>query len=102
MEVDPAVEEYCAVKLILQPILENAINYGVSGMDDSENYRHRKDGGEDVLLAVKDNGIGIPAEEAALLLTDSNRVHKHGSGVGLVNVNQRDSAFIWQGVWAFH
>ena len=42
-----------------------------------------------MLLAVRDNGIGIPAEEAALLLTDSNRVHKHGSGVGLVNVNQR-------------
>ncbi len=30
------MEEYCAVKLILQPILENAINYGVSGMDDGE------------------------------------------------------------------
>ena len=28
-------------------------------------------------------------EEVSLILTDSKRVHKHGSGVGLVNVNNR-------------
>ena len=28
-------------------------------------------------------------EEVSLVLTDSNRIHKHGSGVGLVNVNNR-------------
>ncbi len=89
LDIDPAVEEYCAVKLILQPILENAINYGVSGMDDGEITIIGKMDGEDVLLAVRDNGIGIPEEEAQLLLTDNNRVHKHGSGVGLVNVNRR-------------
>lgn len=89
VDIDPAVEEYCAVKLILQPILENAINYGVSGMDDGEITIIGRMYGEDVLLAVRDNGIGIPEEEAELLLTDNNRVHKHGSGVGLVNVNRR-------------
>lgn len=89
VEIDPAVEDYCAVKLILQPILENAINYGVSGMDDGEITIIGRMDGEDVLLAVRDNGIGIPEEEAELLLTDNNRVHKHGSGVGLVNVNRR-------------
>lgn len=38
---------------------------------------------------MTDNGIGIPEDEAELILTDSDRVHKHGSGVGLVNVNNR-------------
>ena len=33
--------------------------------------------------------MGMSKEEVSLLLTDSNRVHKHGSGVGLVNVNNR-------------
>ena len=33
-DVDQCVYSYCTVKLILQPILENAINYGVSSMDD--------------------------------------------------------------------
>lgn len=35
-EVDSSLYSYCAVKLTLQPILENAINYGVSEMDDGE------------------------------------------------------------------
>ena len=33
-DVDDEVCDCCIVKLVLQPILENAINYGVSGMDD--------------------------------------------------------------------
>lgn len=89
-DVDPAAEACCTVKLILQPILENAINYGVRDMDgDGEiEIRGRLADGE-VVLAVRDNGIGIPEEEAQLLLTDSTRVHKQGSGVGLLNVNNR-------------
>ncbi len=89
-DVDPAVYSCCTVKLILQPILENAINYGVSGMDDAGEIRITgRQEGDQIILAVSDNGIGMAKEEAALLLTDSQRVHKHGSGVGLVNVNNR-------------
>ena len=89
-DVDPEICSYCTVKLILQPILENAINYGVSGMDDCGEIRvkGRQEGGR-VILSVEDNGIGMSEEQVRLLLTDSNRVHKHGSGVGLVNVNNR-------------
>ena len=89
-DVDPAVYSYCIVKLILQPILENAINYGVSGLDDSGEIKITgKLEGERIILAVEDNGIGMPKEEADLLLTDSQRVQKKGSGVGLVNVKNR-------------
>ena len=28
-------------------------------------------------------------EEVEFVLTDSNRIHKHGSGVGLININNR-------------
>ena len=89
-DVDPEICSYCTVKLILQPILENAINYGVGGMDDCGEIRvkGRQEGGR-VILSVEDNGIGMSEEQVRLLLTDSNRVHKHGSGVGLVNVNNR-------------
>ena len=41
------------------------------------------------MLSVEDNGMGMSEEEAGLVLTDSSRIHKHGSGVGLVNVNNR-------------
>ena len=89
-EVDEPLYSYCTVKLILQPILENAINYGVSGMDDCGEIRVTgRLEGETVILAVSDNGMGMTEEEVDLVLTDSNRIHKHGSGVGLVNVNNR-------------
>lgn len=89
-QVDPSIEDCCTVKLILQPILENAINYGVSSMDDCGEIivSGKRDNGN-IILAVEDNGLGMSEEEADLVLTDSNRVHKKGSGVGLVNVNNR-------------
>ena len=42
-----------------------------------------------MILSVMDNGLGMSEEEVAFLLTDNNRIRKHGSGVGLVNVNNR-------------
>lgn len=45
--------------------------------------------GEDIIITVSDNGMGIPENEIPLLLTNTDRVHKKGSGVGLVNVNNR-------------
>ncbi len=78
------------MKLILQPILENAIAYGVSSMDDCGEIKvagRLED--ENIIFSVTDNGIGMSKEEVSLILTDSKRVHKHGSGVGLVNVNNR-------------
>lgn len=89
-DVAPELEEYCAVKLTLQPILENSINYGVDPMDDCGEILIRVKKEEDLLvLSVEDNGIGMSEEEVSLLLTDSNRKRKHGSGVGLVNINNR-------------
>ena len=89
-DVDPEFEEYCAVKLTLQPILENSINYGVDPMDDcGEIFIRVKKEDDMLILSVEDNGIGMSQEEVSLLLTDSNRKRKHGSGVGLININNR-------------
>ena len=89
-QVDEDIMDYCAVKLVLQPIIENAINYGIREMDDCGEIMIRgKKQEEDIFLSVIDNGMGIPKEEIKYLLTDTNRVHKKGSGVGLVNVNNR-------------
>ncbi len=89
-DVDSAVYSCCIVKLVLQPILENAINYGVTVMDDGGEIKvtGRKEDGN-IILSVADNGVGMSEEQVRLILTDNNRVHKHGSGVGLVNVNNR-------------
>ena len=89
-DVDPSVYSYCIVKLVLQPLLENAINYGVEGMDDNGEIRvtGNVENGT-VVLSVSDNGFGMSEEQVRLVLTDSSRIRKHGSGVGLVNVNNR-------------
>ena len=89
-DADPEVYSYCSVKLVLQPILENAINYGINSMDDCGEIRvEARKQGETIVLSVSDNGYGMSEEETELVLTDSDRIHKHGSGVGLVNVNNR-------------
>ena len=91
-EADPALYSCCTVKLILQPVLENAINYGVGDMDEDDGGQIQVTGRLEhgtAILSVTDNGVGMSADEVDLLLTDSNRIHKHGSGVGLVNVNHR-------------
>ena len=93
-EVDFQIEEDildgCIVKLVLQPLLENALYYGMEFMDGEGEIHvrgYRKD--KDVYLEVEDNGLGMPEEEAAELLNGKERPHKHGSGVGLVNVHSR-------------
>lgn len=90
--LDAGIEDYCCVKLILQPVLENSVYYGVGEADEDEGGKilvtGRKDG-DVIVLTVEDNGAGIPEEMAARVLTDDTIVHKRGSGVGLRNVNRR-------------
>lgn len=88
--MDPAIENCATVKLIVQPLLENAIYYGVEHMDGEGEITLRgyeKDG--DIFISVSDNGMGIPEETLATLLTDKARSRGKGSGIGLWNVNQR-------------
>lgn len=80
----------CTVKLVVQPLLENAIYYGVECMDGEGEIKvlgYRKE--EDIYIEVSDNGLGMPEEMVEALLTENNRVRKSGSGVGLINVHNR-------------
>ncbi len=89
-DIDPEIKKYCTVKLVLQPILENALYYGVESMDGEGEISIR---GwieqDDIYLEISDNGLGMPEDEAEKLLIEGERKRKHGSGVGLVNVNSR-------------
>lgn len=90
--IDEEINDYCTVKLIIQPLLENAIYYGVGNMDEDDGGRivvrgEKKDDG--IYITVEDNGMGMTEEIAANLLTDNSKVPKHGSGVGVINVHNR-------------
>ena len=92
-DIQDEILNYCTVKLILQPILENAIYYGVEPMgDEGEIIVSGKKEGKEIYLTVRDNGLGMPQEKVEQLLSDEEheeREHKHGSGVGLINVHKR-------------
>lgn len=88
--IDDEILNYCTVKLVVQPILENAIYYGVEYMDgDGEIIisGYMKD--DDIYIEVRDNGLGMTKETVDQLLKENNRVRKSGSGVGLINVHNR-------------
>lgn len=89
-DVDPEILKCCTVKLVIQPLLENAIYYGVEGTDgDGEIKVRGYHNGNDVYIEISDNGLGMPQEMIDQLLIENNRVHKRGSGVGLINVHKR-------------
>ncbi len=89
-DVDEELQDYCTAKLILQPLLENSINYGIDQMDDCGHISvHVKKVGDEIWLSVKDNGVGMTEEEVDGALLEEKSINKHGSGIGLVNVNNR-------------
>lgn len=91
-DVSEEIHQFCTVKLIIQPILENAIYYGVGNMDADDNPRILVRGWKndnDIYLAVSDNGMGMRQEDVKNILSDNKKVPKHGSGVGLINVHTR-------------
>ena len=45
--------------------------------------------GQDIYISIEDNGMGMPEDVLQNLLTDTNKVSKHGSGVGVINVHSR-------------
>lgn len=88
--LEDEIKDCLTIKLILQPLLENAIYYGMEAMDgDGEILVQGYKKEEEIILEVIDNGMGMPKEKVEHLLTDGVYERKHGSGIGLKNVDQR-------------
>ncbi|MBR4169399.1 MAG: sensor histidine kinase [Lachnospiraceae bacterium] len=88
IEIDPAIEDCCTIKLIVQPLLENAIYYGAMDEDSVISVKgYEKDG--DIFIEVTDNGMGMPEDVLENLLKEKSKTRGRGSGIGLWNVNQR-------------
>jgi len=75
------------VKIILQPILENAIHHGIEKSVDHGHIRIEvRDHGDQILMRVSDNGLGIPPEVLARIFEINP---SRSSGIGVKNVHQR-------------
>ena len=89
-EVEPDIEQYKTIKLVIQPLIENAIYYGMEYMDgEGEIHIRAYTREQDLYLEVEDNGPGMPEEQVEHLLTGGEKARQKGSGIGLKNVNQR-------------
>lgn len=91
-EIDESILKYCTVKLVIQPVLENAIYHGMESMDGDGLIlvRGYAENGK-ILIHVIDNGLGMSSAQVKELLKGKKQSGsgKKGSGVGLVNVHQR-------------
>ncbi|MBI5417277.1 histidine kinase, partial [Candidatus Poribacteria bacterium] len=86
-EIDPASLLATVPVLTLQPIIENAIQHGISQKVEGGTIEIiTKSYGEFVKIIIKDNGMGIPPEELKKVLIPG---YGKGMGVGLSNINER-------------
>ena len=91
IESDDEVLELASLKLMLQPLVENAIYHGMEYMDgDGEIFVRAWQEEKELYLEVRDNGLGMTEEQVESLFTDTAHVaSKRGSGIGVRNVNER-------------
>ena len=84
-QIDPEIKNEKVPKLLLQPVVENALEHGLDEKEsgDKNLYLAFLDQGEDVEIIVKDNGMGMEQEKAETLVT------YQAKGYGLKNVNDR-------------
>lgn len=88
-DIDPAAAGIATLKLIMQPIVENCIYYGLKNkIDKGEISIRAYIDGDDLLLSVSDNGYGM-RQEAIDDLYNSFKDGVVSNSVGLKNIYQR-------------
>ena len=100
ISIPEEIEDCMVPKLILQPLIENALYHGIKnkrgrGMIKITGERD----GSDILLKVQDNGAGIEPEHLKELQVGIYQ--EHHRGLGLKNVYQRIRLYCGEG-YGFH
>lgn len=94
--IDPEVEEKKMLKFLLQPLAENSLQHAFGKMKEINTVSlTAQEDGEDIIFRLRDNGVGMKAEQAEelnreLAQTDTGTLVNHvDKGIGLRNVNAR-------------
>ena len=91
VKAEPGTEGLYMLKLTIQPLLENAVYHGMAGAEEDGliSVEARREGDE-LIIDVTDNGVGMRPELAATLLSDQRpQLRTSGSGIGVRNVHRR-------------
>lgn len=87
---DDSIRQFKITKLTFQPIVENAIKYGFTGLDSEGVIQINAQISEgDLLIEIRDNGLGMPQDKVDAINNQLlNGVPVDGS-IGIKNVNER-------------
>lgn len=98
IQADENTLDLSTMKLIIQPLVENAIYHSMDFMDgDGEILIKSYIDDDKLYIEVIDNGLGMTEEEAEGLLKSNKRNSKiKGSGIGLKNVDDRIKLYFGQ------
>lgn len=94
IKIDDKIRDAEIIKLVVQPIVENAIYYGTSFIDDGFISIHAYlIDEENIYIDVEDNGMGMSKKKIEQYLSRKINKDTKGSGVGISNVNERIKLF---------
>lgn len=89
VEIDPEILSFKILKIVLQPLVENAIYHGIKNRAEAGHIRITGERIGDIIeIKVSDDGLGMRPEKARLLLINSQQ-SEDGKGIALLNVNHR-------------
>ncbi|MEE3393398.1 MAG: sensor histidine kinase [Lachnospiraceae bacterium] len=88
-DVDKDIYPYEMLNLLLQPLIENAIDHGIDLKEDGRGCIRVKgcQAGDTIQLTVEDNGVGMDEKTQSTILTYKSH------GYGVQNINQRIQLF---------
>ena len=85
IQIDEDILDYNILNLILQPLIENAIDHGIDLKTDGRGCIKitGEKQNDQIALIVSDNGVGMSKEQAESILSNKS------NGYGVKNVNER-------------
>lgn len=84
IDVEKEMLDCYVIKLLLQPIVENAVVHGVNGVENARITVNGKTDGDDIVFEIIDNGYGMDRETMAAVCDRMNK-----KGFGLENSRKR-------------
>jgi len=92
IDIDPQIMNMMIPALTLQPLIENSIIHGLEKkIEGGQIYISGRIEGEEIVITVRDTGVGVDIEHIRNIFSAGKRTitHGHTTGIGLINVHKR-------------
>jgi len=93
-DIAESIKDNKIIKLLLQPIVENALQHGIADMEEGGYvYVRGYDDGNEIVFEIEDNGKGIEPEKIDRMLQEKS----NKEGYGINNVYKRIKLYYGEG-----